>query len=80
MGKKIFHVGGTGDGMMLKLVSNLMAFVNLEGLCEGIVLGMKAGLNPHKMLEALGAGTSNSAIMEILADRILQRRFKPPSA
>jgi 2-hydroxy-3-oxopropionate reductase len=79
-GSKIFHVGGSGHGMMLKLVNNLMAFVNLEGLCEGLVLGMKSGLDPHKMLGALAAGSSHSAIMDITADRILGRRFKPPSA
>ena len=80
LGDKIFYIGPSGYGITLKLVNNLMAFINLQGLCEGMLFGMKSGLEPKRMMEALSAGSSHSDIMDELTERILERRFKPPSA
>ncbi len=80
LGDKLFYIGPTGCGLTLKMVNNLMAYINLQALCEGLILGMKSGLEPEKMIEALNAGSFNSNVMNGFSERILQRRFKPPSA
>jgi 3-hydroxyisobutyrate dehydrogenase len=56
-----FRVGTrTGDGSRMKLVNNLMAGINLAAACEGLVFGLKLGLDPQTILEVVGASSGAS--------------------
>lgn len=77
MGKKIFYVGESGMGQYMKLVNNLIACINLQGIIEGLILGKKAGLDPWLMLEVLTEGSAKSVILEGKGRDILKRDFSP---
>ncbi|MGH7348118.1 MAG: NAD(P)-dependent oxidoreductase, partial [Candidatus Rokuibacteriota bacterium] len=47
MGTKIFHVGGLGQGLAMKLVNNMLVQVNMVAVAEALVMGVKAGLDPR---------------------------------
>lgn len=64
MGRNIFHLGGPGTGQVLKLVNQYMAAVTRYGTSEAIAIGLKAGLDLKRMLEALRVSTGNSSMVE----------------
>lgn len=54
------HEAGLGSAM--KVVNNMMAAINLVGAAEGLALGIKAGLDPHKVYEVM-MGSSGQSFM-----------------
>lgn len=47
MGGEIFYVGASGTGHTIKLINNMLTGINLAGISEGMVMGVKAGLDPE---------------------------------
>lgn len=76
LGSDIIPVGGVGLGDDAKALNNLLNATNVVIGGEAIVLGIKAGLEPAKVVEVLNAGSGGS---EVLAKRypqyVLTRRF-----
>jgi len=64
MGKDVQHVGGIGAGEVVKLVNNLILAVNVCTLSEGLVLGVKAGVAPGVLFNALSKGSANSFALQ----------------
>jgi 3-hydroxyisobutyrate dehydrogenase-like beta-hydroxyacid dehydrogenase len=65
-----------GDGQMLKVINNLLSFIALEATAEAMTLGVKAGLDPDTMLQAINAGTGrNSATEEKFPRSVVTRSF-----
>ena len=77
MGAKVFHVGGLGQGLAMKLVNNMLVQVNTVAVAEALVLGVKAGLDPQTIYEVVRASTGNSFAFEMRVPRILKRDFSP---
>ncbi len=77
MGAKVFHVGGLGQGLAMKLVNNMLVQVNTVAVAEALVLGVKAGLDPQTIYEVVRASTGNSFAFEMRVPRILRRDFSP---
>ena len=77
MGAKVFHVGGLGQGLAMKLVNNMLIQVNTVAVAEALVLGVKAGLDPQTIYEVVRASTGNSFAFEMRVPRILKRDFSP---
>jgi 3-hydroxyisobutyrate dehydrogenase len=44
---RVVHAGKPGSGQAAKVVNNMMAGVNLVGMCEGAVLAQRLGLDPN---------------------------------
>jgi 3-hydroxyisobutyrate dehydrogenase-like beta-hydroxyacid dehydrogenase len=56
VGSKTIHCGEEiGKASVVKLIGNTIISFMLEGLCEGLVLGRKAGLSIETMLEVIMA-------------------------
>jgi 3-hydroxyisobutyrate dehydrogenase-like beta-hydroxyacid dehydrogenase len=53
--KTIVHVGGPGAGQTMKTIKNMIGNMNFMAVCEGITLGLKAGLDLNRMLEVQNA-------------------------
>lgn len=53
MGKNIFYIGGSGQGLAMKLVNNMLVQVNLVAVCEALIMGIKAGLDPHTIYDVV---------------------------
>ncbi|HYE93042.1 MAG TPA: NAD(P)-dependent oxidoreductase [Terriglobales bacterium] len=77
MGARIFHMGGLGQGLAMKLVNNMLIQVNTVAVAEALVLGVKAGLDPQAIVDVVKVSTGNSYAFEMRAPRILKRDFAP---
>lgn len=62
--QRIFHVGGSGSGYTVKLLLNLMWFVQLVATAETLTMGVKAGVALDKLHDALVQSPANSVFME----------------
>jgi 3-hydroxyisobutyrate dehydrogenase-like beta-hydroxyacid dehydrogenase len=63
IGKKTVYAGKTGDGATLKLVINHTLYLNQAAAIEGLVLGMKAGLNPDVLFDVITSGAASSDLL-----------------
>ena len=78
IGKNIYHVGALGSGNTVKLVNNLMSLVNVVTLSEGMVLGVKAGVDAATLYNVIKVSTGRSQALEWkLPNKILPRNFEP---
>lgn len=64
MGTDIHHVGDIGSGEVVKIVNNMMVGVTTCALAEAMVLGVKAGVKPDVLFEALSSGSGNSFVLQ----------------
>jgi 2-hydroxy-3-oxopropionate reductase len=77
MGKNIVHVGGIGSGGFVKLVNQIIVALNIAAVGEAFTLGVKAGLNPQVIHQAIRGGLAGSSVLETKAPMIFGRNFKP---
>jgi 3-hydroxyisobutyrate dehydrogenase-like beta-hydroxyacid dehydrogenase len=77
MGAKIIHVGGSGMGTTLKLVNNLVMGVAIEAAAEALVLAVKAGIDPQKVIEITSVGGARTGAMEVRGPWMVQHDFSP---
>ena len=77
IGPNIFHVGPVGAGNTVKAINNMMACVNSLAMMEGLVLGMKAGLDPMTVYEVVKASSGDSKALERIPRALIPRNFEP---
>src|SRR5262245_15299613 len=77
MGKNIFHVGGSGQGLAMKLVNNMLIQVNRVAVAEALVMGVKAGLDPQTIYDVVRVSTGTSHAFDTGVPKILARDFTP---
>src|SRR3989442_15805789 len=77
MGTKLFHVGGLGQGLAMKLVNNMLVQVNTVALAEALVMGVKAGLDPRTIYEVVRVSTGTSSAFERREPPILAPGVSP---
>jgi 2-hydroxymethylglutarate dehydrogenase len=75
LGKNIFYAGPSGAGQALKLVNNLLYNLNRMAMCEGLVLGAKAGIDPEILCQAVSLSTGSSYAIKNLPPDILRGDF-----
>lgn len=76
MGTDIFHVGEVGCGHVVKMINNLILASTVGVLSEALVLGVKAGVNPKILFEALCAGSASSfALQNQIGQSVLKGLF-----
>jgi 3-hydroxyisobutyrate dehydrogenase-like beta-hydroxyacid dehydrogenase len=76
MGTKAIHCGGMGQGSTVKLIGNGVISFMLEALCEGIVLGRKAGVPLEKIVEVIQASGYSSPYYGFKGAAIAKRDFE----
>ena len=77
IGDKVFHVGDVGAGNVAKLVNNMLAFINMMGTVEALVLGAKAGIDPAVLRSVVSAGSGGSSVWDRGSRAILKDRLAP---
>ena len=77
IGPNIFSVGPVGAGNTVKAINNMMACVNSLAMMEGVVLGVKAGLDPMIVYEVVKASSGGSKALERIPSALVPRRFEP---
>jgi len=77
MGKNITHVGNVGDGQVAKVANQIIVALNIEAVAEALVFAAKAGADPAKVRSALLGGFASSRVLEVHAERMINRTFDP---
>jgi len=77
IGPNIFSVGPVGAGNTVKAINNMMACVNSLAMMEGVVLGVKAGLDPMTVYEVVKVSSGASRAVERIPTALVPRRFEP---
>jgi 3-hydroxyisobutyrate dehydrogenase len=77
MGRNVFHVGGLGQGLAMKLLNNMLIHVNTVAVAEAMVMGVKAGLDPQTIYDVVRVSTGTSYAFENRVPRMLRRDFAP---
>ncbi len=77
LGTTIVHVGGNGAGQVVKACNQIVVALIFEAISEAFVLGSKAGVEPAKILQALGGGYAGSKVMEVRGPSMIVRDFTP---
>jgi len=77
MGKTVILHGPAGSGQLAKAINQILIASTMLGVVEGLALARRCGLDPHKVLESVGAGAAGSWTLANLAPRILRGDFAP---
>lgn len=75
IGGKLHLVGPTGAGTVIKLMNQLLVGINMAGVAEAIVLGVKAGADPDVALEVLSTSFGGSKMLDRGVPLIVNRDF-----
>ena len=60
MGSDIVHAGATGSGQVMKILNNMVLFLNMNALAEALTIGRAAGVDGARLFEALQLGSADS--------------------
>jgi 3-hydroxyisobutyrate dehydrogenase len=77
LGKKIVYQGKAGSGQHTKMCNQIQIAGTMIGMCESLLYGYKAGLDPETMLSSISGGAAACWSLDNLAPRILRRDFEP---
>ncbi len=77
MGRNIVLQGGPGAGQHTKMVNQILVASSMIGTCECLLYSQRAGLDPLKVIESVGAGAAGSWTINNLGPRIVKRDFEP---
>jgi 3-hydroxyisobutyrate dehydrogenase len=75
MGSKAIYCGETGQASVVKLIGNTLISFMLEGLCEGILVGRKAGVSIETLIEVVMASGYSSPYYAFKGGAIARRDF-----
>jgi 3-hydroxyisobutyrate dehydrogenase len=75
LGQRIHLVGPSGSGTIVKLANQLLVGINMAGVAEALVLGVKAGADPEQMLAVLSTSFGSSRMLERGIPLIVDRNF-----
>ena len=74
------YLGAFGNGSRMKFVANLLVAVHNVAAAEAIVLGVKSGLDPERILDVIGSGAGTSRIFELRGPMMAKGVYTPPTA
>ncbi|WP_101674650.1 NAD(P)-dependent oxidoreductase [Alloalcanivorax mobilis] len=60
MGSDIVHCGGTGCGQVVKILNNMLVFMNVNALAEALTIGRAAGVDGELLFNAISLGSGDS--------------------
>lgn len=75
MGRTITHFGPAGSGQAVKAINQVVLAGTYLGVAEGMVLALKAGLDPQAVADALGGGAAKSWVLENRSSRMIQNDY-----
>lgn len=75
IGSKIEHLGPHGAGYVTKISQVMLCYLNSVCLTEALILGVKGGVDPAKMLDIIQNSTGRSYVAERYGPEILNGRY-----
>ncbi|HET6183700.1 MAG TPA: NAD(P)-dependent oxidoreductase [Acetobacteraceae bacterium] len=80
MGDQARYIGPIGAGSVAKLVHNMFGYIMTTGLAEVFTMGVKAGIEPLAIWEAVRQGAiGRRGAFDALPDQFLINRYDPPA-
>ena len=82
LAKRVFYAGERhGQAQICKMVNNAIGISTFTIACEAMVMGTKAGIDPHLLLDVVNAGSGRSVATEEKFFRsILPRKLGEPGS
>lgn len=77
IGRRITLMGPVGAGQTTKLANQVAVALTLEATCEALCLARAGGLDPARVIEAIGAGAAGSWQLNNLGPKIVARDYSP---
>jgi 3-hydroxyisobutyrate dehydrogenase len=77
IGPNIYHVGPVGAGNTVKAINNMMSSVNALAMMEGLIVGLKAGIDMKTVSEIVKASSGNSNALARVDRALIPRNFEP---
>src|SRR5215208_6850871 len=77
MGETVVHVGGAGAGQVVKACNQIVVALIIEAVAEALVLGSKARVAPHRVVEVLAGGLAANKVLEVKGEKLLSHDFAP---
>jgi 3-hydroxyisobutyrate dehydrogenase len=75
MGGKVLHMGPLGTASVIKVITNMLAFIHLVGVGEALMLARRGGVDLAKAFEAIEASSGNSFVHETESRVILSGSY-----
>ena len=75
MGKTITHVGAIGAGQITKAINQIIISGTYLTVAEGLTLGLKAGLDMQKIIEAISGGAASSWVLHNRAINVVNNTY-----
>jgi 3-hydroxyisobutyrate dehydrogenase len=75
IGKKIFHMGPIGSAAVIKVITNMLAFIHLVADAEALMLAKRGGLDLAQAWAAITASSGTSFVHETEGQLILNGSY-----
>jgi 3-hydroxyisobutyrate dehydrogenase len=75
MGGRIFHMGPLGSAAVIKVITNMLAFIHLVADGEALMLAKRGGLDLKTAWEAIAASSGSSFVHETEGQLILNGSY-----
>ncbi len=75
MGGDVFHVGALGQASVIKVITNMLAFVHLVATGEALMLARRGGLDLGQAFEVIRASSGTSFVHETEGQLILNGSY-----
>jgi 3-hydroxyisobutyrate dehydrogenase-like beta-hydroxyacid dehydrogenase len=77
MGTNVVYMGPAGNGQHTKAANQIAVAGATAAMTEALVYATRVGLEPERMLAAIGAGAAGSWQLQNMAPRVLRQDFGP---
>ena len=75
IGKRIFHMGPIGSAAVIKVITNMLAFIHLVADAEALMLAKRGGLDLAQAWRAISASSGTSFVHETEGQLILNGSY-----
>ena len=75
IGNRLFHMGPLGSASIIKVITNMLAFIHLKATSEALMLAKRGGLDLGQAWHAIRASSGNSFVHETEGALILNGSY-----
>ena len=75
MGNQVFHIGPLGSASIIKVITNMLAFIHLKACGEAMMLAKRGGLDLAQAWHAIKASSGTSFVHETEGQLILNGSY-----
>ncbi len=77
MAASVVYMGASGTGQTTKAVNQMIVGATFAIIAESFSMGVKSGLDPKNLYEAIKGGWAGSKLLDVAAQDMFSREFKP---